>query len=164
MLDQAYSNQLESWLGKGPIKLTNIFTKATGDGKTSLDFHAAADGKGRTFSVIEVLPGTYYSENRPSNVELHAREIIGGYNPQSWSSIGNFNLTSNDADRTVVPLQSDDFGEAKPTPRGQRGMHQTFNASDYRPTFGGPGHDLFVPYDLSSIGYAYNSAYGPWAF
>jgi hypothetical protein len=89
LLTPAYAQQLQDWLGEGPIALTNIFTKATGD--TSADFHAAADGQGRTFSVLEVLT---------VNGEV-ATQIIGGYNPQSWSSNAGWHLSPTNAERTA---------------------------------------------------------------
>ena len=49
LLTPTDASQLESWLGEGPLALTSVFTHQVGDGKTSADFHAAADGKGRTF-------------------------------------------------------------------------------------------------------------------
>lgn len=50
--------QLETWLGEGALTLTNIFTKITGDGPTSLDFHVALDGKERTIPALDVLNAT----------------------------------------------------------------------------------------------------------
>src|SRR5262245_26901215 len=45
--------QLETWLGEGPLTLTNAYTKTPGD--TSTTFHNAVDGIGRTFAIIEFL-------------------------------------------------------------------------------------------------------------
>ena len=56
LLDSARQDQLAGWLGEGPLSLTAIYTKAPGD--TSRDFHLAADGKGRTFSVMEASNGS----------------------------------------------------------------------------------------------------------
>jgi hypothetical protein len=84
-LTDAYASQLEGWLGEGPIQLTNIFTKKAGDRAQA--FHAAADGQGRTFTVIEVFYGAGNSQH----------SVIGGYNPQSWSS--------SDQWHSHVPLQ-----------------------------------------------------------
>jgi hypothetical protein len=52
LLTPAYQSQLESWLGEGPLILTNIYTKQAGD--TSFDFHSAVDGQGRTFTLEPV--------------------------------------------------------------------------------------------------------------
>ena len=95
LIDSAGLAQLETWLGEGELTLTNIFTKQSGS--TSGDFHAAADGKGRTFSVMRAT-----AEGNGKTA------IIGGYNPQSWRSpIGRlgpffeYNITTNVNDRTA---------------------------------------------------------------
>ena len=76
LLTSAYHQQLEDWLAIGDIDLTNIYDKATGD--TTSDFHSAVDGRGATFTLMEISNGTDTS-------------IIGGYNALSWSSINNYN-------------------------------------------------------------------------
>ena len=76
LLTAADAAQLEIWLGQGPLTLTNIFDKAASD--DSFAFHAAADGKGATFSVIEVV-GMWGGDVFDKPV------LIGGYNPQSWN-------------------------------------------------------------------------------
>ena len=38
---QAHGQQLESWLGEGPITIANVFTKVSGS--TNYDFHNAAN-------------------------------------------------------------------------------------------------------------------------
>ena len=95
LIDSASLTQLEGWLGEGQLDLTNIFTKQTGS--TSLDFHAAADGKGRTFSVMQVS-GTYASKD---GTLTDFSSVVGGYNPQSWNSLGNYNLVPDTALRTA---------------------------------------------------------------
>ena len=45
LITAADQSQLESWLGEGPLTLTNIYTKKAGD--TAANFHAAVDGQGR---------------------------------------------------------------------------------------------------------------------
>ncbi len=140
--------QLETWLGEGPLTLTNIFTKTVGGGQTSTDFHAAADGQGRTFSVIEVLA-----------TQGNDAQIIGGYNPQSWSTAG-WNLTPNDVDRTAFIFNLTSLVQMNQrlsaTPYGD---YQTYNGVTFGPTFGN-GHDIVVRSSLSS-GYANRAAYGP---
>ena len=87
LLSPAYQGQLESWLGEGRLALTNVYSKAAGD--TSLDFHKASDGKGRTFSIMEAT-------NTSGQTWL-----VGGYNPQSWSSTDGMHVTMDDSQRTV---------------------------------------------------------------
>jgi hypothetical protein len=54
------------------MDLTRIFAKQTGD--TSQDWHAAVDGQGATFTVIEL-----------ANAGIENMRI-GGYSGSSWSS------------------------------------------------------------------------------
>lgn len=150
LVTQAQANQIAGYLNQGNITLTNIFSKTSGDGKTSANFHAAGDGQGRTITVYRVqYNGQQY--------------LIGGYNPQSWSSINNYNVTPNDTDRTafLFNLTSDFVQRQKLTSNpscGSCGQYQTYNTSSYGPTFGG-GHDIWVDNSLQA-GYAYNWSYG----
>jgi hypothetical protein len=155
LLDAAFANQLETWLGEGPIALTNIYAKAAGD--DSLDFHAAVDGKGRTF-VVMAATGNYGAG--PTG-------IIGGYNPQSWRSSSAWGWTPDDAERTAFifdltttrlfrqNLTSEPvFGDIN------AGAYQTYNNASYGPYFGG-GADLLVNQTLnlgSSYFYSYSDA------
>lgn len=143
LLSPGYQTQLENWLGEGRLALTNIYSKAAGD--TSLDFHKASDGKGRTFSIMEATNA------------LGQTWIVGGYNPQSWNSSGSYNMSSDNSQRTafIFNLTS---GVIRPqTPRGYAidmvGAYQTYNGAEYGPVFG-YGHDLFVSGNLSSAGYS----------
>lgn len=143
LLSPEYQSQLESWLGEGRLTLNTIYTKAAGD--TSLDFHKASDGKGRTFSVMEAMD--------PSGKTW----LVGGYNPQSWNSSGSYNMTPDNSQRTAF-LFNLSSGVIRPqTPRGYAidtvGAYQTYNGSEYGPVFG-YGHDLFVSGTLSSGGYS----------
>ena len=132
---------LESWLGEGPLTLTNIFTKTVGS--TPLDFHAAADGKGRTISVMQAT-------------DDGVSAIIGGYNPLSWSDIADYNRTFDNAHRTAFLFNFANntlYPQLLSTPGDDRGLYQTFNwAFCCGPSFGG-GFDLGVLGDLT-IGYS----------
>ncbi len=148
LLNQAELDQLATWLNEGPLTLTNVFTKTAGS--TSVDFHNAVDGIGRTFSVIEVLA-----------TQGNAQQIIGGYNPQSWSSIGAYNIVPNDADRTAFLFNLSTLVtqlEKLSSVDGNVGQYQTLNAANYGPTFG-YGWDLYVGSDLLS-GFAFQYSYG----
>ena len=143
LLSPGYKTQLETWLGEGRLSLTNIYTKASGD--TSLDFHKASDGKGRTFSVMEAT-------NSSGKTWL-----VGGYNPQSWSSTDGMHVTMDDSQRTAF-LFNLTAGFMLPQLKqyfsgDSIGSGQTFNDRDYGPTFGS-GHDLYVPQDLTHGGYS----------
>lgn len=139
------ADQLETWLGEGAITLTNIFTKQAGD--DSLDFHAAVDGKGRTFVVM------YGTERNTGN-----SAVYGGYDPQSWKSSSTWNHTPNVADRTgfLFNLSTDQLFAQRTTPftgglwaSADSGVYQSHNESAYGPIFGG-GYDIFVDGALSN--------------
>jgi hypothetical protein len=141
LLSLADVSQLENWLGEGPLTLTNVFTKSPG--ATATTFHNAVDGIGRTFFVGE------FNANAPYT---GGTQLLGGYNPQSWSSIGNYNLTPNEEDKDAFL-----FNLTQSFMNEQRGMHQTMNYPTYGPTFGG-GHDLFVG-DQLEFGYVEGQSY-----
>ncbi len=147
LLSAADQAQLSAWLGEGQIKLTNIYTKAAGD--TSVQFHAAVDGKGRTFSVMEASNGQGQTW------------LVGGYDPQSWSTKGTFNITLNQSDRTGFLFNLTNGSKHQQTPKSfsadTMGAYQTFNHIDYGPTFGA-GNDLYVAQDMThglSLMYSY---------
>jgi hypothetical protein len=145
-LTAADAAQLATWLNQGPVTFTRIFEHVANDGKTSTDFHAAADGKGPTISVYSAAP-----------VQTTAWNVIGGYNPQSWNSVSGYNITSNAADRTAFI-----FNLTTGLVQGQKlvnpGEYQTYNQSTAGPTFGS-GHDLYSHSSLNT-GYVYGHSYG----
>lgn len=173
LLTSAYETKLETWLNQGSITLTNIFDHAPDDGKTSVDFHAAADHKGPTITLIQVLEnssGIHWdaSTNSYSYYSI-GEQLIGGYNPQSWDSDGHYHQTPDDDDRTafLFNLTQDDLSggvgvkqdqKLSTSAYGSQGKYQTYNAYVVGPTFGG-GHDLWVNYSLTS-GNAYSYSYG----
>ncbi len=149
LLSQSHADQLGTWLGEGPIKISRIFTKSTG-GASSVAFHAAADGQGRTFSVWSAT-GSF------------GTHLVGGYNPQSWNISGNYNLNPTNAGRTAFIFdltsgvrRSQDLVDA------DNGNFQTLNDPSFGPTFGG-GFDLSSDRFLAagySNGYSYNGVTG----
>lgn len=142
-------NQLESWLGQGELTLSRIYAKSAGD--TSADFHAAANGQGATFTLIEII------NNGVSR-------IVGGYNPLSWNSSGTYNFSNAAADQTAFLFNLTDALLYE-----QFGPRQTYNHAGYGPTFGG-GHDLHINSALAggyaNIGHTYgdNSQFGQAAY
>lgn len=87
LLTPDFETQLKSWFGsKSLANFANIYTKAAGD--DSADFHAAVDEGGQTVTLIEV-------QAAGSDVW----QVIGGHNPQSWSSTGGLHLTPDNDDR-----------------------------------------------------------------
>ena len=132
-LDPVLEAQLERWLGAGDQIFENLYTRQPGD--TSLDFHAAVDGRGPTFTLMRVSdpPGNSY--------------LIGGYNPQSWEFDTGWNITERDFQRTAFL-----FNYTAPAVYRQlltefelpsQGSFQTYNAANQGPSFGA-GPDLFV--------------------
>ncbi|MDC8757596.1 PEP_CTERM-anchored TLD domain-containing protein [Janthinobacterium fluminis] len=148
LLTAAYKTQLETWLGEGRLGLNRVYAKAAGD--TSLNFHQAADGKGRTFSVMQATN------------ELGQTWLVGGYNPQSWSSINAFNMTPDNKDRTAFLFNLSSGALHRQTPKtpvfDTTGAYQTYNSANAGPTFG-VGHDLFVPANLSTGGHSWSYSY-----
>jgi hypothetical protein len=133
LLDASRADQLGRWLGAGDINLNNVYTRKPGD--TSLDFHRAADGKGATFTLLEV-------SNPAGNSYL-----VGGYDPQSWSSTAGWRETPFDWQRTAFL-----FNMTTPAVFRQilstyvlpsQGLRQTFNEPSLGPVFGA-GPDLYV--------------------
>jgi hypothetical protein len=153
LISQAQANQFAVWLNEGHVALTKIFSKAAGDGKDAEDFHAAADGRGRTVTFLRVDP------------DIHPGQfLIGGYNPQSWASFEDYHLTLKDSDRTAFIfsltsnfIQRQKFrwfmcpGDSDP------GLKQTYNFKAFGPAFG--QGDLWVEFDLES-GNMWNFSYG----
>ncbi|QNA91008.1 PEP-CTERM sorting domain-containing protein [Massilia sp. Dwa41.01b] len=132
-LDPVLEGQLERWLGAGDLIFDNVYTRAPGD--DSLDFHAAADDRGPTFTLVRV--------SDPAGQAW----LVGGYNPQSWSSTDGWHSTERDFQRTAFLFNYTDPGVWHQVPSGfelpSQGAFQTFNAADQGPTFGA-GPDLLV--------------------
>jgi len=152
LLSASSANQLESWLGQGDISLTNIFDKAAGD--DSVSFHAAVDGKGATFSVIEVT-------GMHGETAFDVPVLIGGYNPLSWNSDGANNMSDTLAERTAFVFNLSQSVILRQSSAAS-GVYQTYNDSRYGPTFGG-GYDLYVDQFLragSSYTYSYGDVHG----
>ncbi|WP_020653533.1 PEP_CTERM-anchored TLD domain-containing protein [Massilia niastensis] len=133
LLDLTLYGQLERWLGAGPLFLENVYTRQAGD--DSLDFHAAADHQGSTFTLMRV------SDNEGGSW------LVGGYNPRSWTSIGDWNVSERDWQRTAFIFNYTDPAVYHQVPTSyilpSQGARQTYNASDHGPVFGA-GPDLYV--------------------
>ena len=156
LLTVTHVSQLAEWLGGGPIVLHRIYEKQPGH--TSQDFHAAADGRGPTLTVFEVPAGSVYSS--ASDYRNPQRELIGGYNPQSWHSGGAFNVTESEVARTgfLFNLTAGEVRRQNRVAERGAGEYQTFNHPACGPVFGG-GHDLYVGTNLNE-GYSYQQSYG----
>lgn len=132
-LDPALERQLERWLGTGDLLLSNLYTRQPGD--DSVDFHAAADGRGPSFTLLRV-------SDRGGNAWL-----VGGYNPQSWSPDDGWHITERDFRRTAFIFNYTDAAVYRQVPASfelpGQGAYQSFNALAQGPTFGA-GPDLLV--------------------
>lgn len=152
LLDQVLYGQLERWLGAGPVHLDTLYTRQAGD--DSLDFHAAVDGRGSSFTLMRV------SDSEGDSW------IVGGYNPQSWSSGGGWNVTERDWQRTGFLFNYTDPAVYRQVPTSyilpSQGARQTFNRADHGPTFGA-GPDLFVD-DRLRTAISWQLTYGDPAF
>ena len=130
--------QLGVWLGNGEIDLTNIFTK-TGT-QNATDWHAAVNGKGPTFTLIEA---TYNN----------SAFIFGGYNAYSWNSSSSYNNVDYAVDNSFLFSLTNDVKLGH-----SRFIYSTYNNQNYGATFGG-GHDLYVNGSLtggySNLGHSY---------
>jgi MYXO-CTERM domain-containing protein len=133
LLDDGRQAQLERWLGAGEFNLNNVYTLAPGD--TSADFHQGADGRGATFTLMEVSNGA------------GQRFLVGGYNPQSWASDEGWHETERDWQRTAFLFNFTQPAVYRQIPSTyvlpSQGRRQTFNEPDFGPVFGS-GPDLFA--------------------
>jgi len=138
LLDDSRHAQLERWLGQGEFNLNNVYTLRPGD--TSVNFHNAADGKGATFTLIDVTNTAGQSF------------LVGGYNPQSWSSTDGWHETERDWQRTAFLFNFDTPAVYRQVSSSfelpSQGQRQTFNDILFGPVFGS-GPDLFVNDDLT---------------
>lgn len=139
LLDADSHAQLERWLGAGEFNLNNVYTLHPGD--KSGAFHAGADGKGATFTLLEVTN------------EAGASFLVGGYNPLSWSSDDGWHETPRDWQRSAFL-----FNMTTPAVYRQvltdyvlpsQGLRQTYNGAGFGPVFG-QGPDLFVNDQLTA--------------
>jgi len=141
-LSASDSVQLQTWLGQGKINLTNIFT--SGSNSTAHDFHAAADGMGATFTVMNVTQNAI-------------TKTIGGYNPKNWNSTSGYNEVDDPTQRIAFLFNLTDSIKYFQG-LNSMGRFQTFNSGGYGPIFGG-GFDIFVDANLKS-GYTALVSYG----
>jgi hypothetical protein len=138
LLDQSRELQLERWLGSGDMQFLPLFTGTPGT--TALDFHRALDGNGPSFTLLQVT--------NPAG----ASYLVGGYNPQSWSSSDGWHVTLTDSERTAFLFNMTVPAVYRQVPSTyilpSQGSRQTFNAADQGPTFGA-GPDLLVNEQLN---------------
>lgn len=148
LLDDRSHAQLERWHGAGEFNLTRVYALEPGD--TAPDFHAAVDGKGPTFTLLQLTNA------------LGDSYLVGGYNPQSWSSTDGWHVTERDADRTAFLFNMSEPAVYRQVPSSyilpSQGSRQTLNRAEHGPAFGA-GHDLFVN-DRLDTAFSYQLTYG----
>jgi len=146
LLTAAYEAQLETWLGEGDLNFTNVFTKIEGDGQNATAFHLAADDIGPTFVLMSI-----YGHGATSGTYSFPSQIIGGYDPQSWTNDNSTNYSTDPADHTafLFNLTSSEIAL-------QTGYYQTFNHYAWGPYFG--RGDLATYYNLEA-GYSSVDSY-----
>jgi len=112
-------------LYSGALQLTNIFAKTPGS--TGLDFHAAVDGQGPDVATP---------------FRSQTTDLIGGFNPLSWSSSGFYQNTPPGAPRNafIFDLSTNAF---VPNPMFKSVPCKTRNLGFAGPIFGA-GNDLAV--------------------
>ena len=132
LIDSNDESNMTTWLGTNNYRGTLIY-KMSRDGNTPAAFHSRCDNQGPTLVIIK---------------SSNTNQVFGGYNPQSWTSTQGwvsgsgaflFNLTYNYK-----------LNQTNPT-------YQTYNYSNYGPTFGG-GHDIYMPLN-GGAGYNYPYSY-----
>ena len=128
--------------GSAPAtRFSTTSTHARGAGDSAPDFHAAADGRGPSFTLLRV--------SDPAGQAW----LVGGYNPQSWDSDDGWHFTQRDFQRTAFVFNYTAPAVYRQVPSSfelpSQGSFQTFNAIDQGPTFGA-GPDLFVDESLDT--------------
>jgi hypothetical protein len=148
LLDHRGHAQLERWKGAGEFNLTRVYALQPGD--SSRDFHAAVDGAGPTFTLLQLTNA------------LGESYLVGGYNPQSWSSTDGWHVTERDVDRTAFLFNMTEPAVYRQVPSSyilpSQGSRQTLNRAQDGPAFGA-GHDLYVN-DRLDTAFSYQLTYG----
>jgi hypothetical protein len=152
LLDPVLYGQLERWLGAGLLNLQNIYTWEDGD--NSRDFHAAADNRGSTFTLMRVsdmrVGDMRVGDMRVGDMRVGDEGgswLVGGYNPLSWSSSDGWHESRFDWQRSAFIFNYTDPALYRQVPTTNilpsQGLRQTYNWPDHGPTFGA-GPDLLV--------------------
>jgi hypothetical protein len=142
------ASEIQTWLDatglySGSLQFTNIYEESAGDTPTT--FHSAVDGKGPTITLMSVTFGNQTA-------------VIGGFDPQSWSSSTGYNMVSDPAQRTAF-IYNLTTGLLQPETSAASGAYQTSNYSGYGPAFGG-GYDIGLYNGSLNNGYAFAYSYG----
>lgn len=147
LLSNSNADQLASWFGASGLNLSNIYTFRPGD--TTMTWHAAVDNQGPTFTLI-----TARVENSTGPYQL-----IGGYNPQSWQSLGGQVVTRNTFDRTAFIFDLSTRVLQRQITATVDGQYQTYRDLSYGPSFGW-GFDIGFRANSLSLGVLNQFSYG----
>lgn len=143
LLNDSSLAQLETWGGKGPVTLTNIFTKSKSS--TVATFHTAVDKKGPTFSLFTA-----------SEDNGRTWKTMGGYKPVSFTTNAGHISSTNPADWTAFIFNLTDSKVWR-----QTSLYQGFDSDIYGPHFG--NSDLRIDASLS-VGMSSGWSYGEGCF
>jgi len=151
LLNSSSVIKLEHWLGLSDVTFTNIFTKQ--EDSLAPDFHTAVNGKGPTISIMRVSSYDFAAVDPVTGTPKIATNVVGGYNPQSWTDGNEYTLTPDLKDRTGFLFNIDDNlvlrQDRDEDLEWSIGKYQTYNGYAFGPTFGS-GFDLYVDYYLNS--------------
>ena len=147
LLSNSNADQLASWFGASGLNLSNIYTFRPGD--TTMTWHSAADNQGPTFTLITA---------RVAN-STGPYQLIGGYNPQSWQSLGGQVVTRNANERTAFIFDLSTLVLQRQITANTDGQFQTYNDLSYGPSFGW-GFDIGFRANSLNLGFLNQFSFG----
>ncbi|EXX56055.1 hypothetical protein GLOIN_2v1769234 [Rhizophagus irregularis DAOM 181602=DAOM 197198] len=101
----------------------NLLYRASRDGNTPAAFHTKCDNKGATIVLVKIT---------------NSEQIVGGYNPFYWNSVGGWNTTY---DSFLFSFTDTNNLLSAKVSYSNGNQYSVYN-STYGPAFGG-GHDLY---------------------
>ena len=101
-----------------------LILRGSRDGFTPETFHEICDNQSHTVTIIK---------------EKNSNEILGGYNPIAWKSVGGYTATN---DSFIFSFSNDNI-ESHTLSRVIDKEHAIYNISDYGPSFGTRDLDLY---------------------
>ena len=147
LLSNSNAEQLAAWFGSTGLNLANIYTFRPGD--TTMTWHTAVDNQGPTFTLISA---------RVAN-STGPYQLIGGYNPQSWQSLGGQVVTRNITDRTAFIFDLSTSVIQRQITATTDGQFQTYRDLSYGPSFGW-GFDIGFKANSLTAGVLNQFSYG----
>lgn len=146
LINESQAQQLESWLGQGPVSLNRIWL-STPNSSTSNAWHNVVNGQGPTFTVIKAESGG-------------ETLLFGGYNHLNWLSTGNsgnYRTVGSYSNNQSFLFNLNNGWVHRANPYGNYGSYVTYNHTNLGPTFGG-GHDIVVNQQMRFV-YSHQFSY-----